>query len=280
VWTPEVSIAPDVKSYIKTWRATALWKKNVSGELDPDIRFVHTMPPGIRSSIQEAILKRILLIERFSKLFTKALAPVDDRHVADRMLSALNIIYEIIELGRSFVRPEYKKSYQPLMLLWKGIGRFVALNPQYKTLIGPVSISNNYLSISRELIAAFYRKSSGQRGPADMVKSNNLLRYKLKSGRNLKAASTLLHDIQDVSDVISDIETDQKGIPILLKHYMKLGGDILGLTIDHNFSDVMDVLILVDLTRTDPRILERYMGKEAAGAFLHYHGGGSLAHCA
>jgi putative hemolysin len=192
----------------------------------------------------------------------------------------LDRIQPAIELGRSFVRPEYQKSYHPLMLLWKGIGRYVALNPQYKTLIGPVSISNNYLSVSRELIAAFYRKSSGQRGSTDMVKSNNPLRYKLKSGRNLKAACTLLHDIQDVSEVISDIETDQKGIPILLKHYMKLGGDILGLTIDHNFSDVMDVLILVDLTRTDPKILERYMGKEATGAFLRYHGGGSLAHCA
>jgi putative hemolysin len=192
----------------------------------------------------------------------------------------LDRIQPAIELGRSFVRPEYQKYYHPLMLLWKGIGRFVTLNPQYKTLIGPVSISNNYLSISRELIAAFYRKSSDRRGSADMVKSNNPLRYKLKSRRNLKAACTLLHDIQDVSEVISDIETDQKGIPILFKHYMKLGGDILGLTIDHNFSDVMDVLILVDLTRTDPRILERYMGKEEAVAFLRYHGGGSLAHCA
>src|SRR5256885_4994402 len=33
-----------------------------------------------------------------------------------------------IELGRSFVRPEYQRQYAPLLLLWKAIGRYVALN--------------------------------------------------------------------------------------------------------------------------------------------------------
>src|SRR6202040_3325168 len=39
-----------------------------------------------------------------------------------------------LELGRSFVRAEYQKSYAPLLMLWKGIGRFVVDNPQYKSL--------------------------------------------------------------------------------------------------------------------------------------------------
>src|SRR5690606_2380824 len=30
-----------------------------------------------------------------------------------------------LELGRSFVRPEYQKSFNALLLLWKGIGRFI-----------------------------------------------------------------------------------------------------------------------------------------------------------
>ncbi|MDB5302484.1 MAG: hypothetical protein JWM97_33, partial [Phycisphaerales bacterium] len=54
-----------------------------------------------------------------------------------------------LELGRSFVRAEYQKSYAPLLMLWKGIGRFVVENPQYKTLFGPVSISNDYQGISK-----------------------------------------------------------------------------------------------------------------------------------
>ena len=52
-----------------------------------------------------------------------------------------------LELGRSFIRPEYQKTYQPLMLLWAGIGRFVANHPRYRFLFGAVSINNEYLGI-------------------------------------------------------------------------------------------------------------------------------------
>jgi putative hemolysin len=56
----------------------------------------------------------------------------------------LDEITPALEMGRSFVRPEYQKSYAPLLLLWRGIGAYVCRNPQYKTLFGPVSISNQY----------------------------------------------------------------------------------------------------------------------------------------
>ena len=58
-----------------------------------------------------------------------------------------------LELGRSFVRPEYQRSYSPLLLLWKGIGSFIARHPRYRTLFGPVSISRDYSDLSRRLIA-------------------------------------------------------------------------------------------------------------------------------
>src|SRR5437899_4529059 len=51
-----------------------------------------------------------------------------------------------LELGRSFVRPEYQRQYAPLLQLWKGIARFVASRPQTPVLFGAVSISNEYRS--------------------------------------------------------------------------------------------------------------------------------------
>ena len=63
----------------------------------------------------------------------------------------LDRISPALELGRSFVRPEYQKTYAPLLLLWKGIGQFLIRNPQYKLLFGPVSISNGYTAASRQL---------------------------------------------------------------------------------------------------------------------------------
>jgi len=58
-----------------------------------------------------------------------------------------------IELGRSFVSPEYQKSYSPLLLLWKGITRFVQQRPEAAVLFGAVSISRDYRAASRGLMA-------------------------------------------------------------------------------------------------------------------------------
>jgi len=174
-----------------------------------------------------------------------------------------------VELGRSFVRPEYQKSYQPLMLLWKGIGAFLAANPQYRRLFGPVSINNGYHALSRQLIVAYSRKS--QPGELSrLVRGKNPIRRRRSGRREFQAACTLLHDIEELSEVVSEIERDRKGIPILLKHYMKLGGEILAFSVDPGFSDVLDGLILVDLNHTDSRLLERYMGKEGASCFRRF----------
>ena len=65
-----------------------------------------------------------------------------------------------LELGRSFVRPEYQRGFAPLLALWKGIGAYVARNPRYKTLFGPVSISNQYQAVSRELMVTFLERDA------------------------------------------------------------------------------------------------------------------------
>ena len=63
-----------------------------------------------------------------------------------------------LELGRSFVRPEYQRQYAPLLLLWKGIARFVAAHPETPVLFGAVSISNEYSSLSREMIVRYFEQ--------------------------------------------------------------------------------------------------------------------------
>ncbi len=72
--------------------------------------------------------------------------------------------------------------------------------------------------------------------------------------------------------MVADIETDQKGIPILLKQYLKLGGRLLGFNLDRDFANALDGLIMVDLTRTDTKMLQRYLGRDGAAAFLDHHG--------
>jgi putative hemolysin len=69
--------------------------------------------------------------------------------------SFLQRIASGIELGRPFVRSEYQKQYLPLLLLWKGIARFIVRNPSYTALFGLVSVSDAYSSLSKQLIVSF-----------------------------------------------------------------------------------------------------------------------------
>ena len=129
--------------------------------------------------------------------------------------------------------------------------------------------------------AAFLKENNHREDLARLVKPRNPLKKNTSiKSRDLKAPLTLLQDIQALSEMISDIEEDQKGVPILLKQYVKLGGKSLGFNVDVSFSNALDSLILVDLTQTDRRILERYMGKEGASILLHHHQTTPLADCA
>ena len=160
-----------------------------------------------------------------------------------------------LELGRSFVRSEYQKSYAPLLLLWKGIGQFLVRNPRYRMLFGPVSISNKYTLASRRLMVTYlnaFRRSSEL---APLVRARNPFRPSpswlvAKSTRDLVGAADW--DIEDLSTLVADVETDRKGVPVLLRQYLKLGGELVAFNVDRKFADALDGLIVVDLSKTDP----------------------------
>ncbi len=187
---------------------------------------------------------------------------------------ALKAMNPAIELGRSFVRAEYQRSFAPLMLLWRGIGQFIVQQPRYAILFGAVSISNDYEPASRRLIVDYLNANNIEQNLARHVKP----RRPFRSGQMPdydRAEFAALSDIEDVSRMVRRIERDSKGVPILLKQYLKLGGRLLAFSADDKFKDALDGLIVVDLRASDPRVLARYMGDEGAANFLASHGLGA-----
>lgn len=182
--------------------------------------------------------------------------------------SFLDRIHPALELGRSFVRPEYQKTYAPLLLLWKGIGQFLIRNPQYKLLFGPVSISNGYTAASRHLMVKFLRAYRQSPELAPLVRARNPFRQR-PSKLTDELIGTTVWDVEELSTLIADVETDRKGVPVLLKQYLKLGGELVAFHVDRRFANALDGLIVVDLRKSDTRVLERYMGKEGAAQFLN-----------
>lgn len=182
----------------------------------------------------------------------------------------LDRIGPALEMGRSFVRPEYQKSYSPLLLLWKGLATMVVREPRYRVLFGPVSISNTYKSASRRLMAGYLEGKETSPNLARLVRPKTPLRGQSWLAR---AARTLVHDLDDLLTIIDDIEADNKGIPVLLRQYLKLGGKLLAFNVDRDFADALDGLIVVDLLAAEPRQLDRYMGKDGLASFTAYHRG-------
>jgi putative hemolysin len=181
-----------------------------------------------------------------------------------------------LELGRSFVRPEYQRQYAPLLLLWKGIARLLTTHTDIPVLFGAVSISNDYSTASREMIYRFFeaRMRDDERAgiiERGMIEPRRAFRPAGLRPWDCRAMCAALHDLEELSQPITDVETDGKGLPILLRQYAKIGGRLLGFNVDRKFSNVLDGLVVVDLRKTEPGVLERYMGREGAMMFRCRH---------
>ena len=188
-------------------------------------------------------------------LYTRTLFRYDDR-IVQRLSPAL-------ELGRSFVRAEYQRSYNALLLLWKGIGRFVARSPHYRVLFGPVSISSRYQETSQAMLRAFLSVQHGDPGLAALVEPLNPPPAIAPPARETVA----IGDVDDIDATIRRLEGDL-GMPVLLRQYLRLHATVLGFNVDPGFGDTLDALMMVDLARLPLATLQRYMGAADAAAFL------------
>lgn len=186
-------------------------------------------------------------------LYTSSLFKFN-RAFIDRMGPAL-------EMGRSFIREEYQRKPTALALLWRGIGEYLVRNPRYKVLFGPVSISRSYKDTSMRLLLGYLQRSRGDSSLAAMVRAKNPPRSAPDIEEN-RALDALVEDEDDVSSLISELEDDNKGMPVLLRYYLRLGARVLSFNVDPAFGDCVDGLILVDLRKTEPRLLKRFMGDD------------------
>lgn len=185
-----------------------------------------------------------------------------------------------LELGRSFVRPEYQRLYSPLMVLWKGLCGHIVRQPRTPVLFGAVSISNSYSTVSRSLLAHFFEARRTSDELAGLVKPRRPFRIPKTRARELTQIVKCCPCLDDLTGPIADAEAGRKGVPVLLRHYVNAGGRLLGFSIDKNFSNTLDGLILVDLRLTNPALLARYMTDRGAAEFLRFHrkaAGGTVA---
>jgi putative hemolysin len=157
------------------------------------------------------------------------------------------ILRNSLELGRSFIVKEYQRKPMSLMLLWKGVNEFLK-NEQYryKYLIGPVSISNNFSNLSKDLLVDFITKHHYDEKLASYVSPRKKYKYKYK-GEAKELRNMELGDIKVLDNLIAEIETSHLKMPVLLKKYLKQNARIIAFNIDPKFNNALDGFLVMDV---------------------------------
>ncbi|QOI97462.1 MAG: lysophospholipid acyltransferase family protein [Flammeovirgaceae bacterium] len=167
------------------------------------------------------------------------------------------VLNNAIELGRSFIIPEYQNKRLPLFLLWRGILTVLVSNPHYCYIIGPVSISNYYSKVSKSVIVAFIQKYYFDQELAAFIQPKK--RFKV-SPKIMEEANTLLKtsggDVRKLDKIIDDIEPAIRSAPVLLKKYIQQNARIIGFNVDPKFNEALDGLMILDFRHVNKNTIE------------------------
>ncbi|WP_158281384.1 GNAT family N-acyltransferase [Sediminitomix flava] len=160
-----------------------------------------------------------------------------------------------LELGRSFVAKDYQRKPLSLFLLWKGILLYLQHNPQYKHLIGPVSISNNYSQVSKSFLISFIRKHYFDPIISQWVRPRKAFAVNFKK-TDSDILTAYVHNLNSLDKLIENTEPQRYRVPILLKQYLKQNARIAGFNIDPNFNNSLDGLLFLNVNEIPEKTIQ------------------------
>lgn len=164
-----------------------------------------------------------------------------------------------LELGRSFVQPRYWGQHS-LEYLWYGIGAYLREQPDIKYLFGPVSISNAYPQLAKELIIGFYKQQFGSELPQAKAKTPFVISEQCRQF----AIQEFSNDYSTSFKILnSELKKLGVKVPTLYKQYVELcvdkGCHFIDFNIDPDFNNCIDSLIMVEIDKIAPKKRQRYI---------------------
>jgi putative hemolysin len=169
------------------------------------------------------------------------------------------VLKNSLELGRSFIVKEYQRKPMSLMLLWKGVNEFLKKEGyRHQYLIGPVSISNTFSNLSKDLLVDFITKHHYDENLAALVSPRKKYKYKYKGeGKELREMD--ISDMKTLDNLIGEIEVSQQKIPVLLKKYLKQNAKIIAFNIDPKFNNALDGFLVMEVEKVPEDTFEMVM---------------------
>ncbi|MEL6656287.1 MAG: GNAT family N-acetyltransferase [Bacteroidota bacterium] len=166
---------------------------------------------------------------------------------------AYPLLRQSLELGRSYVIPAYQKGYLPFFLLWRGILLTLIRHPQYRYLIGPVSISKFYSDVCKSMIVQFVKRYYYDQ---ELAQSFHPRTPFLPKVQEMELDKITGQRLQDLETFLANIEPEHMKLPIMLKQYTKLNARFISFNLDPNFSDALDGLMILNLADLPPNIIQ------------------------
>ena len=172
----------------------------------------------------------------------------------------VNHVKNGLEMGRAFITAPYQKHPASLDTLWMGIGHFVRKYPKYRYLYGTVSVSSEYTVRSRALMYEYLKCHCTNVELAKHVQAKTPPRNMDLLSEDARLLPKGVADLRLLSALVSDLEPDGRSIPVLLRQYLRLDGEMVSFNVDTEFGDTLDCLVVVDLHNAPERLVSRYCG--------------------
>jgi len=155
-----------------------------------------------------------------------------------------------MELGRSFVRPEYqsaamgRKSLYALDNLWDGLGAIIIDNHQIKFLFGKVTMYTHYNVQARNMILYFMLKYFPD--PERLAVPDDPIVLDIHEGE-MKLIFTGRNFKEDLKILSQEVRKLGENIPPLINAYMNLSPSMrcFGTFINHHFGNVEETGIMI-----------------------------------
>jgi putative hemolysin len=197
-------------------------------------------------------IKRILEKKGVKGLYT---ADLFDFHP-----DAMPMLEQALELGRSFIHPNYWGKAS-LDYLWQGLGAYLQRHPDIRYVLGPVSMSAQYPKSLRDLLVFYYERYYSSAYPlADGKHPHEIEESELIELQRVFAKLTRAEGFEFMQEAFS--KQDFK-IPVLYKQYAALyeegGYQALAFSVDTEFGSCLDGLFVGDLTQMKAAKRARYL---------------------
>lgn len=183
----------------------------------------------------------------------------------DFQLEALPMLQQALELGRSFVHPNYWGKAS-LDYLWQGLGAYLQHHPEIRYVLGPVSMSAQYPKPLRDVIVYYYERY--YRGLDILADGKHPHEIEENALIELQRTFSKLTRSEGFEFMQQQFTQYDCKIPVLYKQYAALyedgGYQSLAFSVDSEFGNCVDGLFVGDLTYMKAAKRMRYLSKDAA----------------